>query len=719
MFRIDGPGATPDNKFSEGDPANGTRATVVTDEWLNSVQEEVAQSIEGDGQVLEKSDSTQLSKVFGRRVIRVGSVSESFSGLTDPISNAQYSVIAWHAGGAVMANPVGGGRFVFESDRPKSDHNGGTVISPTVPALSAQLSISDYLDGVGETDSTGTGCFVRLENHIRAVDFGAYNDQSQDSASQLSAAIAARGLTGAIELPTQLRLDSPVTLDPLSKEYRFYSVDHCNINVTHNGDGFIFDGQNENYGAHTWENITIGGPNIYFPGATYTPPSTGSGLALADCFDCTFINFKSYGFQYGLTIARGYNNKCVGDCEFMFNQIGVRLLAPDTNLNDFSGAKIRQNRVGGVLIDGTGGPPYPTGNKFNKAYIDSNIPYNDGYPTGGPGDGSTSFGIKLIRAYSNEVNAYFENQEYDIILEDQSSYNDFTKTRHAPSSDFSRLGKIAFKGAGVICNKFRNAEQISRNRTDVHIETDHVDHRNNEFLDCTGFNFIEPAISAGRPFVRNNAPYAINNGTPDGTIALPIYGYRSNPGEGTSRGTIDGIGTATATLNAQGLGEIQLGNQISAATTISAITGLKRHQFFTLWNYQNGFPVTLESGGPTDIVILKGYRNVVFNEFGQSITFWVNGLGRLYEIGRNFENQNKGTVTISDAETSALPSLPVTEPDYNYKVFVTVSGVSGSPPIEATRARVTGRNLGSIQVALEAAPGAGNSVSVDWEVVRV
>lgn len=73
MFRIDGPGATNDNKFTEGDPANGTRATVVTDEWLNSIQEELANAIEGEGEELSKLDSSQLLTVFRSRVIGVES----------------------------------------------------------------------------------------------------------------------------------------------------------------------------------------------------------------------------------------------------------------------------------------------------------------------------------------------------------------------------------------------------------------------------------------------------------------------------------------------------------------------------------------------------------------------------------------------------------------------------------------------------------------------
>lgn len=41
MHRIDGPGATVDNRFTEGDPVGAVPATEVTDDWLNDVQEEL------------------------------------------------------------------------------------------------------------------------------------------------------------------------------------------------------------------------------------------------------------------------------------------------------------------------------------------------------------------------------------------------------------------------------------------------------------------------------------------------------------------------------------------------------------------------------------------------------------------------------------------------------------------------------------------------------
>lgn len=60
MHRIDGAGATADNKFTEGDAATGVAATVVTDDWLNSVQEEIAHVITQTGGTLSKADNTQL-----------------------------------------------------------------------------------------------------------------------------------------------------------------------------------------------------------------------------------------------------------------------------------------------------------------------------------------------------------------------------------------------------------------------------------------------------------------------------------------------------------------------------------------------------------------------------------------------------------------------------------------------------------------------------------
>lgn len=72
MFRIDSEGATLDNKFTEGDPQLGVPATVVSADWLNAVQEELAGFVEYNGLVLSKLDSTQLKNAMLEFFLRGG-----------------------------------------------------------------------------------------------------------------------------------------------------------------------------------------------------------------------------------------------------------------------------------------------------------------------------------------------------------------------------------------------------------------------------------------------------------------------------------------------------------------------------------------------------------------------------------------------------------------------------------------------------------------------
>lgn len=60
MHRIDGPGATPDNRFTEGDPVTAVPATEVTADWLNAVQEEIVNVIQAAGIALDKQQNDQL-----------------------------------------------------------------------------------------------------------------------------------------------------------------------------------------------------------------------------------------------------------------------------------------------------------------------------------------------------------------------------------------------------------------------------------------------------------------------------------------------------------------------------------------------------------------------------------------------------------------------------------------------------------------------------------
>lgn len=64
MHRIDAPGATQENLFTEGNPTLGIPATQVSDDWLNDVQENIAEVIEAAGIVLDKGNYAQLTSAI-------------------------------------------------------------------------------------------------------------------------------------------------------------------------------------------------------------------------------------------------------------------------------------------------------------------------------------------------------------------------------------------------------------------------------------------------------------------------------------------------------------------------------------------------------------------------------------------------------------------------------------------------------------------------------
>lgn len=61
----------------------------------------------------------------------------------------------------VPGTEFGGGLFQWDSTKPKSQHNGITIFSPTVPWDGAYNSIPAFIRKTGETAPAGTGCWVR------------------------------------------------------------------------------------------------------------------------------------------------------------------------------------------------------------------------------------------------------------------------------------------------------------------------------------------------------------------------------------------------------------------------------------------------------------------------------------------------------------------------------------------------------------------------------
>lgn len=71
----------------------------------------------------------------------------------------------------------GGGYFRWSPTTPRSEHNGGSVISPTVPWNGTTATHTAFLKGTGETSPAGVGCFVRKHRGYHNVtEFGAISD---------------------------------------------------------------------------------------------------------------------------------------------------------------------------------------------------------------------------------------------------------------------------------------------------------------------------------------------------------------------------------------------------------------------------------------------------------------------------------------------------------------------------------------------------------------
>ena len=107
---------------------------------------------------------------------------QNISGLVGEQDNQQISLKGWHPD-----SDVGGGILYWDSTKPKSEHNGGTVFSPTVPFSAAT---GDYLGGVGETDAGGSGCWVRVINSssLFTSEFGAMGNGIADETIALQSA---------------------------------------------------------------------------------------------------------------------------------------------------------------------------------------------------------------------------------------------------------------------------------------------------------------------------------------------------------------------------------------------------------------------------------------------------------------------------------------------------------------------------------------------------
>ena len=80
---------------------------------------------------------------------------------------------AYRATGYYTGTNFGGGTFVWAASQPKNTHNGGWIISPTVPWDGSPSTHAAFLLGTGETAPGTNGCWVKIYENLTLECYGA------------------------------------------------------------------------------------------------------------------------------------------------------------------------------------------------------------------------------------------------------------------------------------------------------------------------------------------------------------------------------------------------------------------------------------------------------------------------------------------------------------------------------------------------------------------
>jgi hypothetical protein len=488
---------------------------------------------------------------------------------------------------------------------------------------------------------------------INVIDYGAVGDGSTDDTASLQAVFNAVPSGGCIEFPPNKTFKTTSTLVmPPTTSGVVIQGNGSTIRAYHNGDGINLTPLNENFSRFAVYNLIINGPNISFPNNPSELAGTSTGAALKMGYNdtsnapggylCTFVNCTFTNFYQGVYLQSVLLCNFIGGGAF-FNQYGIYVDAGQTNANNFRSFSVRQNRITGLYSSGrTGGSlSDATANSFEGCIFETNIPYDlstGGYPS--TFDATKGFGVHLNRSYNWVFkNCYFENQNYAIVIDDDSDSNSFYDSYFASGGGGVRVGGIIIKGPTASNNMFSGLFMNNPVVQNFFIEDPNSSNLT-QILNCSGVTFGAGPINKSIYIQNNRGPQGSGAGNAYGVIQMPPQGYVDNIGEGTAAGTITGIGTATATLNTFGFGEIQFESQISGNTTITTIAGQRAGQFLVLRNYQATHTVTLKAAASgTGAIVLTGNVDVVFTTFGQQLVLYVvSGLGgtRCYEVGRNF-----------------------------------------------------------------------------------
>lgn len=209
---------------------------------------------------------------------------------------------SWHE-----ESQYGGGEFYYDSSIPKSNHDGGCVISPSVPYTS-DANIADYVNGVGETDPSGTGCWVRAGvMEVNGLMYGLGVAGITNHTAQFNKMVTYAATNGyGIQLPSGTFRIGAITIPVhqraggLIKYFKGKSEKETTIEVLSETTS------TSAYGVHffgslsVFSSVTIGDFTIKSVTNTGTVSSfAGYGLYLEKCIRANVLNVNSSNFEVG------------------------------------------------------------------------------------------------------------------------------------------------------------------------------------------------------------------------------------------------------------------------------------------------------------------------------------------------------------------------------------------------------------------------------------
>lgn len=166
--------------------------TWVTDEPLLVVR--VDDALRAD--LAEEVDLTKGANLVGRATRHFFSVAE-LAGIEGRYDGDTANLLSFWSSPFASTDPnfigganAGGSLIAWHATMPRANHDGGMIISPTVPTPAGVANLQDYYDAAGETEPGGFGCWVRLlaDGIVYVTFYGALPGGTTDMAPAFNAA---------------------------------------------------------------------------------------------------------------------------------------------------------------------------------------------------------------------------------------------------------------------------------------------------------------------------------------------------------------------------------------------------------------------------------------------------------------------------------------------------------------------------------------------------